>query len=337
MQAAVIGVGRMGRRHLGVLRDLDISIGGVCDQAAESRALAQSEFALGDHQVFAEAAALLAAVAPDLVIVATTAPAHTEYTRLALAHGARYVLCEKPLVTCLRDADALIALAADRGAHLAVNHYLRYSALGVTLRDLIATDEFGGALTSMTISAANIGMAMVGSHYLDLFQQLTLSPLATVQAWLERDPLPNPRGVQFEDRGGALRVVTENGQRLYLEAGVDQGHGVKVVIGGRNGQITVDPFAGRVWLSTRQAANRDLPTTRYGTPSDDTMIEIAPLDAVVGTRAVIEALISGAGYPTAGEARAVIAALAAAYASDEADHRAIAVSAAPLDRVFAWA
>lgn len=337
MKAGVIGVGRMGRRHLGVLRALDIEIGGVCDQSEESRDLAAQEYALRTDQVFDDARKLLDTVKPELVVIATTAQAHAHYTLLAIDCGARYVLCEKPLVTCLQDADRLIAAAESKGTHLAVNHYMRFIPFGDTLHELIARDNFGGGLTSMTISAANIGMAMVGSHYLDLFRQLAGSPFATAQAWLERDPLPNPRGAQFEDRGGTLRIVTQAKQRFYLEAGIDQGHGVKVVVAGQYGQVTADPFAGRLMLSVRQPNNRDLPTTRYGTPSIDSQIEIDPVDAVTGTRRVTESLLKGEKYPTAHEAREVIAALAAGYASDEAGNTAIAVHDAPVGRVFAWA
>lgn len=230
MKLAVIGVGRMGRRHIRVVKDLDLELVGVCDYQPESLALAEKECDVLVDQQFSDVRVMLEQTQPEAVIVATTAPTHASYTCLAAAMGARYILSEKPLAVSLAQAEQMIAACQQHGAKLAINHYMRFIDFGQEIKRIVESAAFGG-FSSMTVAAANIGLAMVGSHYIELFHWLSGETSVQTTAWLERDPLPNPRGAQFEDRAGSLRLVTASGKRFYLEAGVEQGHGVKLVVG----------------------------------------------------------------------------------------------------------
>jgi hypothetical protein len=180
---------------------------------------------------------------------------------------------------------------------------------------------------------------MNSSHYFEMFRYMTDEAPKTVSAWFSEGKLSNPRGAEFEDRAGSIRIVSSMGKRFYMETGVDQGHGVQVVYAGKFGQIVVDELAGKMRMLYREEQYRNLPTTRYGMPAIVSESNIKPADAVAPSRAVLEALLSNAGYPTGEDGRLAVATLVAAYISDENEHRSADVENMSefSRRVFPWA
>ena len=82
---------------------------------------------------------------------------------------------------------------------------------------------------------------------------------------------------------------------------------------------------------------RELPTSRYGMPSEDSTAEVAPADALAPTRRVLEALIDGRDCPNGEDGRTAIATLVAAHVSDESGHRGVGLDGLPRDREFQYA
>lgn len=337
MRVAVIGVGRMGRRHVQVVRELSLELVGVCDTNPESLALAHKEQNVPAALGFTSVETMIEKARPECVIVATTTPTHCEYTCAAVGAGARFVLCEKPMGTSLADCDKMLSCCASRGARLAINHQMRFMEQYTIPKRIVQSPEFGG-LSSVTVTAGNFGMAMNGSHYFEMFRFMTDEQPAEVTAWFSKEKVPNPRGPQFEDRAGSVRIVTASGKRFYLDCSSDQGHGVRVLYAGRFGQIYVDELAGAMSVAMRESQYRELPTTRYGMPAVETAQKITPADAVAPSRAVLEALLADKNPPSGADGRLAVAVLVAAYLSNENGNRAVAVDGAlPVSRVFPWA
>lgn len=336
MRTAVIGLGAMGLRHLQNVKALGLPLAGVCDSRPEALAKAGELGAAPDIR-FTDPAAMLKSVKPECVIVATTAPGHGPLTSLAATSGAKAVLCEKPLATSLADCDEMIAACRKNGTRLAVNHQMRFMEQYLKVKELLDADEIG-ALASITVVAGNFGLAMNGTHYFELFRWLTGEAPARVWASLAQERVPNPRGPQFDDGAGTVRVENPSGRRLLLEIGPDQGHGVRVLYAGRHGVLVADELAGRIEVLARAPEHRALPTTRYGMPSVGREIKVAPADALAPSRAVLEALIAGREIPTGEDGRSAVAVVAAAYASHEAGGVPTAVDAAlPSGRRFSFA
>jgi hypothetical protein len=130
-----------------------------------------------------------------------------------------------------------------------------------------------------------------------MFRFLTDEMPASVTAWFSSETMVNPRGAQFEDRAGCIRMTTPSGRRFYMDAGMDQGHGMHVTYAGRHGRLDVDELAGCARLAVRKAEHRAAPTTRYGMPAELHEFAIAPADAVAPTRAVLSALVADGDYP----------------------------------------
>ncbi len=337
-KVGIIGVGRMGRRHIQVVKDLGLELMGVCDQSPTSLALAAQEYNLSPEQQFVDAPMLLAQTQPDCIIIATTAPTHCEYTCLSAELGTKYIMCEKPMAVSLAECDLMIEMCKKHGAKLAINHQMRFMEQYTEPKRIANSAAFGG-LCSVTVVAGNFGLAMNGSHYLEMFRYMTDEVPLEVTAWFSPMKVSNPRGPQFEDRAGSVRINTASGKRFYMETSSDQGNGLKVIYAARNGQIAIDELTGSMSLVFREEQYRELPTTRYGMPSVRSEQTIQPADVIAPSRSVLKALLNNTNPPTGEDGRLAVAALVAAYVSDEEGHRSVKLEETGQfnNRIFPWA
>lgn len=338
MKAGLLGLGRMGLRHLEVLRGLNLDVVGASDLQEGARAKAAADYGVAQSALFADAREMIEKTRPELLVVATTAPSHAEFVCLGARNGARAILCEKPMAVSLAECDRMIDACAAAGTRLAVNHQMRFMEQYTKAKEMVEDASFGG-LASATVIAGNFGIAMNGSHYFEMFRYLTDEMPAQVSASFSAETVANPRGAQFEDRAGTVRITTPKGRRFYLDASTDHGHGMHVTYAGPHGRLAVDELAGKAQLVVRKTEHRDMPTTRYGMPWDERAIEITPADSVAPTRAVLEALLAGKNYPDGTVGRMAVEVLAAAYASNEQGGKPIELASAnlPRDRKFPWA
>lgn len=92
--------------------------------------------------VFPDLASLLRATQPDIVAIVTPPATHFELTRMALLAGA-HVLCEKPFMPTLAEADAIVALSRERSRHVVINNQYRFMNIHRRAKELIGSPEFG--------------------------------------------------------------------------------------------------------------------------------------------------------------------------------------------------
>ncbi len=100
---------------------------------------------------YADAAALFADPAIDIVTVAVSVPAHRELVLGALAAG-KHIYCECPLGRDLAEAEELAAAARTAGVHVAVGLQLRASAAARRARALIEAGAIGRVLSARVLS-----------------------------------------------------------------------------------------------------------------------------------------------------------------------------------------
>ena len=218
---------------------------------------------------------------------------------------------------------------------MAVNHGLRFSGLYAAVLQEIQSEAFG-ELASVTDIAGNMGFSMRGTYYFDLFRYATGEPIDQVSAWLMDTKVPNPRGPQFEDRGGEIRLQSRSGKRFFLQIGCDQGHGLIFVFAGSTGYLIVNKSERNDFLSVREREYRDYPLRRIVVPSEKRESPEQRHDPVDMARAMLSEMLNG-GSPTTGEdGRTAVAALVAAHMSNERGHVAVQISETTewYDRVF---
>lgn len=124
-RGCLIGAGFFARNHMQSWRDLrteGADLAGVCDlDPARARAMAE-EFGAAAHT---DPAAMLGALRPDFVDIATTPPSHRALVELC-APRVRLVICQKPIADSLEDARAMVAACEAAGATLLVHENFRW-------------------------------------------------------------------------------------------------------------------------------------------------------------------------------------------------------------------
>jgi predicted dehydrogenase len=313
--ASLLGCGRMGQRHAEALQGLGMPLVAVADPIeAASAQVVQAWKGEAAPAACASLAELLEVQVPELLVVATTADGHAAQALRAIEAGVRLILLEKPLATALSACQQLSETCERTGARVGVNHQMRFLPQYQIPKDLLFSPAFGG-FHSMHVAAGNFGMAMNGTHYFEAFRFLADEPPVEVSAWFDSEFLPNPRGPQFQDVSGSIRVTTASGRRLFIDASADQGHGVQVTYMARNGRITIDELTGAMTTLVRRAEHREAPTSRYGMPVEIEHHQIPPVELVESTKSVVQALLAGEGYPTLADATLAVKTLVAAYHS----------------------
>ena len=132
-RVATVGLGNAGYTlHLPALAGIpDVSVVGACDPDSGRRARAADRFRV---PVFADFDEMLATAAPDVVVVGTPPDSHADYCLRSFGAGA-HVICEKPFVSSLDEADRVIAAAASAGRRIALNHEFREMPIFRAIRD----------------------------------------------------------------------------------------------------------------------------------------------------------------------------------------------------------
>ena len=139
---AVAGLGPWGANLARNFNEL-ARLAWVCDPSPERLEAAAARYpATRATSSFDE---LLADDAVEAVVVATPVPTHAELARRALAAG-KHVFVEKPMALRADDAEALVALAEERGLALLPGHLLLYHPGVLKLKELVDAGELGQVL-----------------------------------------------------------------------------------------------------------------------------------------------------------------------------------------------
>ena len=327
----------MGRRHIKVAEKVNLDIVGVVDISQDSLELVKTECDLSDEVLYTDLGNLLKSVVPDCAIISTTADSHADLTYLLAAHGIKFILVEKPMAVSIEQCLKMVEVCAKNGTSLAVNHQMRFMEQYTIPKKLLWSSDFGG-FSSMTVTAGNFGFSMNALHYFEAFRFVSGEDPYEVTAWFSDEFVPNPRGIQFEDKAGSIRVTTKSGKRLYMEIGADQGHGVQVNYFSRNGYISIDELNGEMRSVLREEEFRQLPTTRYGMPAEVRNTKLKAAEVIDSTADVLKALISNENSVNADHGTLAVKVLVAAHESAQNSNRPVKVSEIQnAEKVFPWA
>jgi len=229
VRVGLLGYGAIGHEHNRAVHAVDgLDLVAVCDSSPE-RLSAAARYA-PDARAGTDAAALLAADDVDLVIVSTPPNGHAHWARAALAAG-KHVVVEKPFAISTAEADAVLALAAQRGLvatvyqnrrfdpdHRAIRRAVRAGRVG----DLFHLEAFVGGYghpCNLWHSDADVsGGAFYdwGAHVLDQLLDLMPDPIEYVTAaeqkrvWLDVTNADHSRvTVRFADGAEATFIYSD--------------------------------------------------------------------------------------------------------------------------------
>jgi len=220
-RVALIGCGRWGRNIARVLARLGV-LEVIVDPAAE--ALADFARELGTRATSDLDAAFEDGI--DAVAIAAPAVDHARLARRALEAG-KPVFVEKPLALEVSDAEALAALADEKGLTLMVGHLLQYHPAFVRLQEVVAAGEIGEVrhITSHRLNPGAIrteenALWSMAPHDFSMILALTGSEPTDVAALPVRvvDPaIPDQYFVQLRFDGGRTAQANVSWLSPYKE------------------------------------------------------------------------------------------------------------------------
>src|SRR5581483_4182307 len=140
LQAAIIGLGFVGRAHLEALRRRGIPVAGLLGSSPERTKEACST--LGLDRAYASLDDLAQDASVDVVHICTPNHLHFEQASTLLKNG-KHILCEKPLAMDTVQSAALIELARQQQRVGGVAYNLRYYPLCQEARSLVERGIIG--------------------------------------------------------------------------------------------------------------------------------------------------------------------------------------------------
>lgn len=154
MNAALVGLGHAARDlHLPALEALpDARAVGGFDLGEAAREEVEREWGI---PTFPEFEALLEACDPEVVVVGTPPDSHADYCVRALEAGC-HVICEKPFVASVAEADRVLEAVERSGRQLALNHEFREMPIFRAVRDASGSPEVGDLLFAQVWQLMNL-------------------------------------------------------------------------------------------------------------------------------------------------------------------------------------
>ncbi len=141
LKAAVVGAGRMCRRHAAAMAQSgQFALAAVCDLSEQAAREAADELGVA---AYTDLDAMLAAENPDVVTIATPGATHAALTEQVAAAGVSGICCEKPMATCLGAGHRMVEACRQHDVALIVNHQRRMGEEMVTMRRLIEEGAVG--------------------------------------------------------------------------------------------------------------------------------------------------------------------------------------------------
>ncbi len=179
-RAGVVGVGHMGRYHVGAYTEIyNIDLVGVVDANFDRANAAAEPF---EYPVFTDYKELFGKV--DLVSIAVPTSMHFEVAKEFLEAGV-HVLVEKPIAPTMEEAEEMFEIAAANNVVLHVGHVERFNGAVQEIQKIIDNPFLIECrrLGPFTGRIQDAGVVMdIMIHDIDIVQNLVGSPVLEVQA-----------------------------------------------------------------------------------------------------------------------------------------------------------
>lgn len=184
-----------------------------------------------------------------LVSVATPTKSHAEIGLECVQRGISAIYLEKPIASCLADADRLVAACQQANVPLTVNHVRRGDVIYRKARHLV--DE--GAIGELHSMVAHFGggLMWIGTHALDLLNFFNGdTPVQWITGALED-------GQEF-DPGGSAFILYENGVRAFVNGSAREPMSFRVEVIGRAGRIVIGNHDLELWRRNPASSHFEL-------------------------------------------------------------------------------
>ncbi|MBE6949650.1 MAG: Gfo/Idh/MocA family oxidoreductase [Ruminococcaceae bacterium] len=143
MKYALIGCGRISPNHIMAAKNNGLEIVSICDIDPKCMDDKVRKFDLPNSvKLYTDYKEMLTAEKPELVAVATESGLHADIAIDCINAGCN-VIIEKPIALSIKDADAIIAAAKEKGVKVCVNHQNRFNKSIQKIREAVDKGRFG--------------------------------------------------------------------------------------------------------------------------------------------------------------------------------------------------
>ena len=237
LRGCLIGAGFFARNHMQAWRDLapeGVAIAGVCDlDGVKAGAMAQEFGAMP----FTDVGAMLDAVGPDFVDVATTPPSHRALVEIC-APRARLVICQKPIADTLADACAMVAACESAGAALLIHENFRWQRPFIRMKELLEQGAIGTP-RFVRLSFRHGYDVYAGQPYLATTPRLAIMDMGVHLFDLARVFLGEATAITCEVQTRNPRIA---GEDAFTALTLHQGGGVGVTEASFDSRLAPEPF-----------------------------------------------------------------------------------------------
>ena len=134
LRTAIIGCGRIARRHAGLLVALEeVRLVGYCDELMENATAFNQQYSQGQAQVYTDYAPMFDELDLDLVYICLPPFAHSNDVELACRHGVHFLI-EKPIALTMEQAQTMAAQVKASGVKSQVGFMYRHGEAALWLR-----------------------------------------------------------------------------------------------------------------------------------------------------------------------------------------------------------
>ncbi|MBO5632736.1 MAG: Gfo/Idh/MocA family oxidoreductase [Aeriscardovia sp.] len=216
--AAIIGAGQLGSRHLQGLKlaSSPLSIT-VMDSNDESLNVAKERYGLispiGEKNINYVNSIDKLPSELDLVIIATGSKPRAAIVRTLLNHAkVKYLVLEKVLFPSLTDYNIVSRLLKDKGVRCWVNCPRRMFGMYKQIKEAIDTTK----TVYMTKADEDWGLCCNAIHMIDLFLYLTEETTYSIETRFLNDKIEDSKRGGYIEMTGTLKVITPKGNELTL-------------------------------------------------------------------------------------------------------------------------
>lgn len=145
MKYALIGCGRISPNHIEAAKNNELEFVAMCDIVPEIMQEKADKFGLEQVRKYTDYKELLKIEKPELVAIATESGKHAAIALDCINAGCN-VIIEKPIALSLKDADAIILAAKEKGVKVCANHQNRFNKSIQYIRKAMEEGRFGKLL-----------------------------------------------------------------------------------------------------------------------------------------------------------------------------------------------
>ena len=311
--AAIIGMGAMGNRHLIAYKNIpEINVVAVCD--VNQKALDKIKVENPEINTYTNFQNMLQKEKIDIASVATLGPTHSELTIQLAENNVSYIMCEKPMAISVKSAEQMIQACKASESKLAINHVKRFMPSYVKAKELIQQNKIGKVSSILAFQGGG-RLGSMGTHMIDLFNFIYEKNPKSIAGTIDKNYAGDHKNRDVVDPGGFLTIDYGNGQKAHLDVSENLGIPGLVIIVGSVGRMIVDEKKG-IRVESRSEEDFEKRLGEYNLPLSNIEDYKTPREFVETiTERHIKKLLSDEDYCTAEEGLRAVEVILATHIS----------------------